>query len=63
MQNKNPSIIANTSNGNENDSMKKGILPKAGAPSIILIVLGIVLVLMGIFYIKIKIIDKKMQVK
>lgn len=59
----NPSIVASTTNNNENNSMKKGILPKAGATNIILIVLGGALILAAIFYIKMKIIDKKMGSK
>ncbi len=52
-------IKANTSNNNkEGDSMKKGILPKAGATNVILIVLGGALIVAIIFYFRMKIINK-----
>lgn len=59
----NPSIVANTTNSNQNNSMTTGILPKAGVTNIILIVLAGALILAIIFYVKIKTIDKNMGTK
>lgn len=63
-KNENKTIVASTSNNPQKDSMKKGILPKAGAAvNIILILIGVAVVFVAIFYIKIKIIDRKMNGK
>lgn len=58
----NQNIVANTANNTQKDSVKKGILPKTGiARNVILIVIGVLLVLVVIFYIKMKLLDKKMK--
>lgn len=58
-------IKANTNKDkNDKDSLKKGILPEAGAArNIVLVILGGAVVLGAIFYIKMKIIDANMNSK
>ncbi len=56
--NQNKNIVANT----QKDSTKKGILPKTGATTnVILIVLGGALVLVAVLYVRMKLLDEKMK--
>ncbi len=56
------SIKANTSKDQkEGNAMKKGILPKAGATNVVVIVLGAVGVLAIFFYIRMKVFDRNMK--
>lgn len=57
----NPTVIVNTNNSKEKDSLKKGILPKAGATNVILTILGVGIIITAILYIRMKIIDKQLK--
>ncbi len=54
-------IVASTTNNKANDSIKKGILPKAGTTNIVLFILGGVVILAMIFYIKMKKFDRNFK--
>lgn len=62
--NGNKNIVASTSNDNKKDSARKGSLPKTGtAFNVTLILISIALAFVAIFYIKMKVIDRKMSGK